>query len=86
MPPAQNIASTDKAGTDKDKIVRRKLSEQVFDRLRDMIVAGELHSGDAMPSERHLMDRFGVGRPAVREALQSMQSMGLETRYPMMCD
>ena len=79
MPPAQNIASTDKAGTDKDKIVRRKLSEQVFDRLRDMIVAGELHSGDAMPSERHLMDRFGVGRPAVREALQSMQSMGLIT-------
>lgn len=62
-----------------EKIVRRKLSDQVFDRLREMIVSGELHAGGAMPSERDLMERFGVGRPAVREALQSMHTMGLIT-------
>jgi len=60
-----------------DKIVRRKLSDEVFDRLRAMITSGDLAPGDRMPSERDLMQRFGVGRPAVREALQSMQSMGL---------
>lgn len=58
-------------------IVRQKLSDQVFDRLWDMIRSGELSPGDTMPSERALMERFGVGRPAVREALQSMANKGL---------
>ena len=60
-------------------IVRQKLSDQVFDRLWDMIVSRELAPGDAMPSERALMERFEVGRPAVREALQTMASKGLIT-------
>ena len=33
--------------------------------------------GDALPSERELMREFGVGRPAVREALFHLRSMGL---------
>lgn len=61
------------------KIVRLKLSEQVLERLRDMIVSGELKSGDKVPSERTLMENFGVGRPAVREALQSLHTQGLIT-------
>lgn len=62
-----------------EKIVRLKLSEQVLQRLREMIRSGELKSGDFMPSERVLMDQFGVGRPAVREALQAMHTQGLIT-------
>ena len=62
-----------------EPIVRKKLSDLVFDRLREMIVSGELTPGDAMPSERVLMSRFEVGRPAVREALQSMANKGLIT-------
>ncbi len=62
-----------------EKITRRKLSDQVFDRLRALIASGELQAGDPMPSERDLMERFGVGRPAVREALQHMHTMGLIT-------
>ncbi|MBS9718093.1 transcriptional regulator NanR [Pseudohalocynthiibacter aestuariivivens] len=58
-------------------IVRQKLSDQVFERLWDMVQSGELAPGDAMPSERALMERFNVGRPAVREALQSMANKGL---------
>jgi DNA-binding FadR family transcriptional regulator len=53
-------------------ITRQKLSEQVFDRLWEMIVSGELKPGDTIPSERKLMEKFGVGRPAVREALQML--------------
>jgi DNA-binding FadR family transcriptional regulator len=60
-----------------DQIVRRKLSDEVFDRLERMITTGELRPGDEMPSERVLMERFGVGRPAIREAMQSLASMGL---------
>ncbi len=64
---------------DREKITRRKLSDQVLDKLRDMITSGDLAAGDTMPSERVLMDRFGVGRPAVREALQSLHNSGLIT-------
>lgn len=68
-----------KADGSESKIVRLKLSDQVFDRLREMLASGELTAGDTVPSERALMERFGVGRPAVREALQAMQSKGLIT-------
>lgn len=58
-------------------IRRSKLSEQVLERLVEMIESGELGNGDRMPSERELMDMYDVGRPAVREALQSLASMGM---------
>ena len=59
--------------------MRRKLSDEVFDRLKSLIAGGELQPGDAMPSERDLMERFGVGRPAIREAMQQLSNMGLLT-------
>lgn len=42
-----------------------------------MIIGGELRPGDEMPSERELMARFQVGRPAIREAMQALSGMGL---------
>lgn len=69
----------DGGGPSGDRIVRRKLSEQVLKRMQDLILAGGFAPGDALPSEHELMDRFGVGRPAVREALQSLHTMGLIT-------
>jgi GntR family transcriptional regulator, sialic acid-inducible nan operon repressor len=60
-----------------DPIVRRKLSDEVVTRLKRLITSGELNPGDEVPSERELMKRFGVGRPAIREAMQVLASMGL---------
>jgi DNA-binding FadR family transcriptional regulator len=62
---------------DNEPIVRRKLSDEVLVRLKRMITSGELRPGDDMPSERELMERFGVGRPAIREAMQALANMGL---------
>ena len=61
----------------RETIARRKLSDEVFDRLKRLIVEGEMKPGGPMPSERELMERFGVGRPAIREAMQQLASMGL---------
>ncbi len=58
-------------------IQRRKLSDGVLEQLLGEIERGELRPGDALLSERELMDKLGVGRPAVREALQAMERMGL---------
>jgi GntR family transcriptional repressor for pyruvate dehydrogenase complex len=58
-------------------IRRRKLYEEVVVRLESLIHDGELKPGDPLPSERELMLHFGVGRPAIREALFALHRMGL---------
>jgi GntR family transcriptional regulator, sialic acid-inducible nan operon repressor len=58
-------------------IQRRKLYQEVMDRLLGMIHSEGFAVGDQLPSERELMERYGVGRPAVREALQNMAQLGL---------
>ena len=66
-------------GFDVAPITRQKLSDQVFERLWEMIVSGDLKPGDVIPSERILMEKFAVGRPAVREALQALANKGVIT-------
>ncbi len=58
-------------------IRRRKLSHDVEERLLGIVERGDLKPGDTLPSERQLMEAYGVGRPAIREALQNLQRMGL---------
>lgn len=56
---------------------RQKLSERVFEQLWAMIASGDLRPGDFIPSERALMEKFGVGRPAIREAMQALAQKGV---------
>ena len=58
-------------------IRRRKLYEEVAERIEAMIHDGTFAAGAQLPSERELMETFGVGRSAVREAMLSLQRMGL---------
>jgi GntR family transcriptional regulator, sialic acid-inducible nan operon repressor len=58
-------------------IKRRKLYEDVVDHLERMIREDEFAESGRLPSERELMRHFGVGRPAVREALFHLRKMGL---------
>jgi GntR family transcriptional regulator, sialic acid-inducible nan operon repressor len=60
-----------------EPIPRRKLYHEVVSRLLQRIRTGEFPSGAHLPSERQLMESYGVGRPAVREALLTLQRMGL---------
>lgn len=61
------------------KIVRQKLSDLVLERLQERIASGVIEAGAQMPSERELMEEFGTGRPAVREAMQRLADAGLIT-------
>ena len=62
-----------------EPIPRRKLYQEVLDRLLARIDGGEVAPGDPLPSERELMEAYGVGRPAIREALQSLERSGIVT-------
>ncbi|MGB7754944.1 MAG: transcriptional regulator NanR [Salinisphaera sp.] len=58
-------------------IRRRKLSDEVLERLLTRIRSGHFKAGDQLPPERELMREYEVGRPAVREAMQQLAAMGL---------
>ncbi|MEU6402081.1 winged helix-turn-helix domain-containing protein [Streptomyces sp. NPDC046985] len=50
--------------------------------LRKAIEGGELHKGDALPSEAMLTEQYGVSRWTARRALTELESAGLiETRH-----
>jgi GntR family transcriptional repressor for pyruvate dehydrogenase complex len=50
--------------------------------LRDEILRGQYRSGERLPSERDLAERFGVHRGAVREALKRLEQLGLADIRP----
>ena len=60
-----------------EPIQRRKLYQEIVDRLMQRIESGEIAAGEQLPSERELMEVYGVGRVAVREALQELARSGI---------
>lgn len=55
------------------------LSQEVRGQLIASITSGKFKPGDKLPSERELMEQFGVSRVTIRDALGSIKSMGLIT-------
>src|SRR5262245_54048967 len=55
----------------------REKPQQIADELRRMIVSGELSEGDSLGREPELVERFGVSRPSLREALRILEAKGL---------
>lgn len=62
-------------------IPRRTLHDELLNRLRMMIVDGDLAPGSKVP-EKELCDLFGVSRTPLREALKVLASEGLVTLTP----
>jgi GntR family transcriptional repressor for pyruvate dehydrogenase complex len=55
----------------------REKPEQIADELRALIVSGELADGESLGREPDLVERFGVSRPSLREALRILEAEGL---------
>ena len=64
-----------------EPLVRRSLHDELVDRLREILVEGELESGQKVP-ERALCERLGVSRTPMREALKVLATDGLITLIP----
>lgn len=57
------------------------LSHGVVDRLTALIVDGTVRPGDKLPAESALMERYGVSRTVIREAVSRLQVAGLVETY-----
>ncbi len=53
------------------------LPDVVATQLRNEILRGQYRAGERLPSERDLAERFGVNRGCVREALKTLEQLGL---------
>src|SRR3546814_17262975 len=62
-------------------IQRRPLHNELADRLRHMIVEGELAPGEKL-AEKELCQRFGVSRTPLREAMRVLATEGLVLLTP----
>ncbi|MGI6031622.1 MAG: FadR/GntR family transcriptional regulator [Eubacteriales bacterium] len=51
--------------------------DDLVQRLQKMIIQEKLESGDRLASERDLAKQMQVGRPRIREALKTLESMGV---------
>lgn len=58
-------------------VTGREKPQQIADELRQLIVSGQLSEGDSLGHEPDLVERFGVSRPSLREALRILEAEGL---------
>lgn len=59
-----------------ETIARVPRSQLVRDQLRKAIDGGDFAPGEALPSERELVETFQVSRVSVREAIRSLEAIG----------
>lgn len=53
------------------------MRDRAAERLLDMVISGGLDPGDRLPPERELVERLGVSRTVVREALNLLEARGV---------
>jgi GntR family transcriptional regulator, transcriptional repressor for pyruvate dehydrogenase complex len=64
-----------------EPIRRIKLYQGIVEQIETLLERGELKPGDQLPAERTLADQFQVSRASVREALRTLELLGIvETR------
>src|SRR5438876_7376598 len=62
---------------DIEPIKSTRIYEEIVRQVKQLIAEGKLKSGDRLPPERDLAEKFMVSRASVREALRALQSRGL---------
>lgn len=60
-----------------DRVPRRRLYEEVEERLRTYAERAEMEPGARFPPERVLAERLGVSRTSVRQAIVSLEVQGI---------
>ena len=72
----RDSARADRA-IDVELIKSTRIYEEIVRQIKSMITEGRLKSGDQLPPERDLAEKFLVSRTSVREALRALEPLGL---------
>ena len=59
------------------QVKTRRVFEEICEQIRKRLASGALQPGDKLPAERDLALEFKVSRPAVREALRTLEISGV---------
>jgi DNA-binding FadR family transcriptional regulator len=79
----EDVAGRRRADSHRDRTVElepiksTRIYEEIVRQIKGMIAEGRLKSGDQLPPERDLAEKFLVSRTSVREALRALESLGL---------
>ena len=67
---------------DLQPVQTRRASEEIYNQIRQLILDGEIHPGERLPSERKMMDMMHRSRPTIRvqeinvdNAVQSLETI-----------
>jgi GntR family transcriptional repressor for pyruvate dehydrogenase complex len=74
------MSDVEAASPDRDlfePVTTARISSAIVVQVRELIRSGRLAAGDRLPSERELAEQFGVSRVTVRDALRSLEAVGL---------
>ena len=58
-------------------IKTRTVHDALQDRIKEYVLVNDLQPGDPLPTEVQLADSLGVSRTGIREALRSLESLGV---------
>jgi GntR family transcriptional repressor for pyruvate dehydrogenase complex len=58
-------------------VLKQSLSDRLVQRIGAMIRKGDYKQGDRLPPIMEMARRFGVGHPTIREALKTLETVGV---------
>ena len=73
---------TNPSDADRPGAAPHRAADDVFRHLAERITSGDLREGDTLPSEREIVEQYGVSRTVVREAVLALANKGLVDARP----
>jgi DNA-binding FadR family transcriptional regulator len=65
-----------------EPLTKDSLYKGIVDQISKLILLGEVHPGDQLPTESEMVRQFGVSRTVVREAVKALAARGLIHAIP----
>ena len=79
--PVKRPATARRRGRDRAHLIapikKTRVAEEIADRIRVLILDGTFSAGRPLPAERALAERFGVSRGSIRDAIRTLETIGL---------